>query len=650
MMPRSPALTLGTALLALATQASAEDAAPSGVATTSAGTAPSRDGGVGLAHMLTARVGAPLRLRVGLHGSTFTEASFVVSGSGNLGGDRNTSTRGGLALSLTGPDLPVLRNLELFGTLTNASNRNVREDPARTDPEVILSLAETTLGLKAAFDTQRGQSFGVALQARLFTGLGDVTTNLDATSATLDLLGSFDVAQLTSRAIPLRVHTNARLVYDPSLVVLPAGQCAYAVGGDACIRSRVVQAFAYGLGSDRMRLSLGLEAPLFGELLVPFAEYHLGLALSDGDTVIARALERAPQAPTTSGTLSQYATLGLRVMPTARVAVDLGVDAGLQGASFVYGPPMPQWNAFAALAYTFEREAPPAASATPATTASKAPADETHEEKAAAPAEAAPANPTGTPPITEPPPPAIDTAIDTATDAAPPELATVPGPAAVPVPVPLPVPASSPALVPVSVHLVNDDDAEPAGATIAVFAANAEATAAPLAQGPTFALAAGTYVLQVEAPSHAPRERTFELRAGERLELDLFVHKVDLRPAVKVTARAIELGEPMRFGRRDARLAPDARPLLDGIVAALKEHREIKKLAIEGHTDNRGSVADNLKLSRDRAEAVRRYLVDHGIDAQRLTAAGFGESRPLEPNVTDRGRARNRRVELRILE
>ena len=71
---------------------------------------------------------------------------------------------------------------------------------------------------------------------------------------------------------------------------------------------------------------------------------------------------------------------------------------------------------------------------------------------------------------------------------------------------------------------------------------------------------------------------------------------------------------------------------------------------VAGHTDNTGDTLNNLDLSQRRAETVRQYLVDQGVDGARLTARGYGDTEPTAPNDTAAGRAQNRRVELRILE
>lgn len=74
------------------------------------------------------------------------------------------------------------------------------------------------------------------------------------------------------------------------------------------------------------------------------------------------------------------------------------------------------------------------------------------------------------------------------------------------------------------------------------------------------------------------------------------------------------------------------------------------KLLIEGHTDNAGKSTTNFKLSQSRADAVKKYFTDNGIDALRVTAKGFGPSKPIADNKTPAGRAKNRRVEFTILE
>jgi len=82
-------------------------------------------------------------------------------------------------------------------------------------------------------------------------------------------------------------------------------------------------------------------------------------------------------------------------------------------------------------------------------------------------------------------------------------------------------------------------------------------------------------------------------------------------------------------------------------AANLMRHPQLKVI-IAGHTDNTGDTLNNLKLSQKRAEAVKAYLVDRGVDASRLTARGYGDTEPTASNDTAQGRAQNRRVELRI--
>lgn len=104
--------------------------------------------------------------------------------------------------------------------------------------------------------------------------------------------------------------------------------------------------------------------------------------------------------------------------------------------------------------------------------------------------------------------------------------------------------------------------------------------------------------------------------------------------------------EGVNFETDSAKLTRDSVVILDRVVASLAAYSNVN-VAVEGHTDSQASDAYNMKLSQRRSESVVKYLVDHGINASRLSAQGFGESKPIADNKTKAGRAKNRRVELR---
>lgn len=105
--------------------------------------------------------------------------------------------------------------------------------------------------------------------------------------------------------------------------------------------------------------------------------------------------------------------------------------------------------------------------------------------------------------------------------------------------------------------------------------------------------------------------------------------------------------EGINFGpNHHAVLQPDSFAKLDHAAATLKNKWGVLKVEIAGHTDSRGMDSFNLKLSQSRADTVRDYLIAKGISAERLTARGYGEARPVADNKTEAGRHKNRRVEL----
>lgn len=99
------------------------------------------------------------------------------------------------------------------------------------------------------------------------------------------------------------------------------------------------------------------------------------------------------------------------------------------------------------------------------------------------------------------------------------------------------------------------------------------------------------------------------------------------------------------FAPGDHRLGAESRLALAGLVDDLEAHPDVV-LRLEGHTDNRGTAAANLELSKRRVMSVARFLVARGIAPERLEPYGFGESRPRAGNATAPGRERNRRIEI----
>jgi outer membrane protein OmpA-like peptidoglycan-associated protein len=117
---------------------------------------------------------------------------------------------------------------------------------------------------------------------------------------------------------------------------------------------------------------------------------------------------------------------------------------------------------------------------------------------------------------------------------------------------------------------------------------------------------------------------------------------------VIITAEKLEILDSVFFKLNKAIIEARSFPLLDNVASILKGHPELKAVRIEGHTDNQGDDTSNLKLSQARAEAVRDYLVKKGVEAGRLTPLGYGEAKPIAPNDTKEGRAKNRRVEFNL--
>jgi OOP family OmpA-OmpF porin len=107
--------------------------------------------------------------------------------------------------------------------------------------------------------------------------------------------------------------------------------------------------------------------------------------------------------------------------------------------------------------------------------------------------------------------------------------------------------------------------------------------------------------------------------------------------------------EGVTFELNSARLTGDSDAVLSGVASDLQKYPRLR-IELQGHTDSSGSDAYNLKLSQQRANAVRENLVAHGVPSAQLVARGYGETMPIDSNTTPEGRARNRRVVMFVVE
>jgi OmpA-OmpF porin, OOP family len=125
---------------------------------------------------------------------------------------------------------------------------------------------------------------------------------------------------------------------------------------------------------------------------------------------------------------------------------------------------------------------------------------------------------------------------------------------------------------------------------------------------------------------------------------------VDHQPDPLTLEQVITLPAPIEFEFDTAIMLPGAETYLLQVLQVLKQHPEVRKLEIQGHTSSEGGPEYNLRLSNDRATAVYNWLVQRGIEPTRLVPHGYGLTQPLAPNDSEPNRQRNRRVQFRLLE
>ncbi len=160
----------------------------------------------------------------------------------------------------------------------------------------------------------------------------------------------------------------------------------------------------------------------------------------------------------------------------------------------------------------------------------------------------------------------------------------------------------------------------------------------------------GSAQLSVQADGYLALVTPTDVKARQEDNVDLMLRPVPKNPLVKIAANEIQIKQQVQFALDSAVILPESFGLLTEIADTMIRNPQIKRVEVQGHTDISGTPEHNKLLSEERADAVRAWLVQHGVVADRLVSRGYGQEKPLVPNVTAANRAKNRRVQFIILE
>ncbi|MHB1843995.1 MAG: OmpA family protein [Deltaproteobacteria bacterium] len=602
-------------------------------------------GPIGIYKIEAADIGAPELLRLGLYGQYFTQGNFPVLQS-------NEERAIGLLTLAYAP----LKFLEVYGGTQEASNNAT--GPAGTSPSYLGEEGDFWVGAKVGFLVTGGLSLGGDLRIDGYSSVG--ASGLGAGTVQPTLLATYDALRVSR--VPLRLHLNAGGLFGN------LGNLTATNAQGQPVSLRAAEQFALGYTPyNQVHLGLGIEAPL--PFVTPFLEYETFLPLGES------GLTAPCGAPSTNcPTLSYLSTMpndldfGARVTALRDVSFLAAVDVGLQRYVALGVPIVPPWEAFLGVSYNWD----------PLWRGEVKTVERTRtvEKKVAE----------------ELPGQVIGTVLDQDGRPVAHALVTVDGSDLPPVatnsaeglfhsyrlpdgPVSLTVAKDGyetlqaqatvekgkvarlsltlkekphPASLKVTVHDAKD---HPVAATVTVegpggYRQDLSVPASGELEAPL--PKPGSYALRVEAGGFLGRVGKVNAQAGQPTAADFALQRAPKRTLLVITSKKILLKKQIHFENNKATILPDSNAILAQVVDALVKHH-VEKVRIEGHTDNVGNKTHNLALSQERANAVMQYLIDAGIPADKLEAVGYGDAKPVAPNVTARGRALNRRVEFDLL-
>lgn len=664
-------------------------------------------GSTGLLRISEAGSGAPGTFRVQLLSEWFKASDFLCTSEHTCGGKTgDEASHFGTTASLS---ITPLRYLEAFGSFRSYANSN---DLGR--PKLLQVLGDSILGLKLFTPDEPGRlmRFGGEAQLLLVNGTGGVGIDGGGTGMRIRGLATADFSSLPAeKRTPLRIHANLGYHLDNSAKVVEDTENAR--GGGSPLPITRIERFGLGINRvDFVEAGLGLEGTF--EKIRPFLAYTVDFPMNrqgytcDKTKATTQAFQDSCLGEDLGySTFPSRLTIGARAFPfMAGFAPMAALDIGVSGTSnFIEEvAPTPPWTLYFGVGYAVDVEPPPPVVKTETVekVVQGAPPPQyfvrgfVHEQGTNTAVADAIVRPQGLTmgyatngegkfetnnlapstytfsisahgykdgtctatvapkPVAAQPPAALAPNPFGAPGAAPPAAAPPSGNAQTTwIDVDCPLEALPRMGNIVGTVVDSKSNAPVPGVSLTIVGADGASRTVTTDGSGAFRvndMQPGEVSIKIEADKYLLTTQSVTVKPREDASTTISLTPRPKNSNILITKQQIVIKEQIHFETDSATIKGDSSGILTELADALARNPGIKKVEIQGHTDNTGSAEHNMDLSQRRAAAVREWLVAHGVDGGRLEAKGYGQTRPLAPNVTERNRARNRRVQFQITE
>ena len=627
------------------------------------------NGGSGLLKTQHAQSGAPGQLRLGFATEWFS-AGFLCTAQfpcpNSSGGPAVTSD----TMSHVGGTLSVGASLFKIGSGTFEGYGSIMayaNNDSANSPSLLQVLGDMNLGVKYAAPVGSVVNLGLFTELWLINGTGSVGLDSGATSAKFGGLFTADLRGLEAR-VPLRFSANVVYFLDNTGDVLTDTENAR---GQPVTR---IERFGLGVNRvDQVDFLVGGEALLLDERIRPFVEtkivvpnnHRQGYECRPNNPSADNCLQNDNQAPATL-------TVGGRFFPWKRgFSLLAAVDIGLSGMNdFIEElSPTPPWMVYLGAGWAIDTQDRPPVTKIVEKVIERAPpkghvAGFVHENDRNEPiagalvtyrdrSDLSPLSTGADGKFGDDVPPGAYT-YDIKADGYKPGScdASVPKEGGnIIVDCPL---ESLPRVGAIVGRVRSADTNQPLGG-VPLVVVDAQRKEIRVTSDPSGAFRAegvspGTSEISVMAEGFLVLAEPLDVKSRQDNQIDLALRAKPKTANVRVTPNEITIRQQIQFALDSVVILPESFGLLTEIADILIRHPEIKRVEVQGHTDNTGTPEHNQSLSEGRAEAIRGWLVQHGVQPDRLIARGYGQDKPLVPNVTAANRATNRRVQFIIVD